>query len=73
MQMLLDTQNYSPSAVEEISLFTEMDIDIQKSISMWFFFFPDRNYVAINSFLKNNKNAITAYFSMGKIKNWICF
>lgn len=39
MQMLLDTQNYSPSAIEEISLFIEMDIDIQKSISMWFFFF----------------------------------
>lgn len=72
MQMLLDTQNYSPSAIEEISLFTKMDIDIQKSISMWFFF-PDRNSVAINSFLKNNKNAITAYFSMGKIKNWIFF
>lgn len=34
MQMLLDTQNYSPSAIEEISLFTKMDIDIQKSISM---------------------------------------
>lgn len=53
-------------------LFTKMDVDIQKSI--WMYFFSGENSMAINFFfLQNNKNVITAYFSIGEIILWGVF
>ena len=39
MQMMQDTQNYSPAAIEGIHWFTELDVDTQNSIWVWLFFF----------------------------------